>query len=602
MEAVSLAALREWLQPRDEHPDGSRPLRVVKAGDLIAVRIALADAAVRASVAQAAKADMGRRALGGDQAADGAPGDVDPAGDVVLDCPPAQDAGGDGAPEAGLVFYRVARAEGFRGGEDGREPQAVPSTDEDSSDSEAGGDGGWAAWRRRTRDAGLVVRPDVTMVSQTGAVRGFVPYRTVGAYMAPADSHSVTCGLGADADATAPYASAQSQLLRLARASLHPLAVSRGLLCAVLLRGNSGTGKRHLVREVAGQLGAHMYELSCYDILSDTEDKTAQVLQLYFQNARRYAPCVLHLRAVDALAQASGAPPPEDLPIARVLKACIAGASQSHRETGFPVIVVATTSHPDGVPASLATAFRHEVELPVPDEGTRLALLARIARRGVPLAADVDMAHIAQQTASFVARDLAMLLKRAEARAWRRVLACLPHADGGAALAQPLRTRDVLASGVEITNDDLLGALGGARASMSDALGVPKIPNVKWDDVGGLADAKRDILDTIRLPMEQPHLFASGLSTRSGLLFYGPPGTGKTLLAKAIATECGLNFFSCKGPELISPYIGESEANVRRIFQKAREASPCVIFFDELDSLAPKRGQQGDSGGVMDRI
>ncbi|KAJ2325729.1 peroxisomal assembly protein, partial [Coemansia sp. RSA 2681] len=153
-----------------------------------------------------------------------------------------------------------------------------------------------------------------------------------------------------------------------------------------------------------------------------------------------------------------------------------------------------------------------------------------------------------------------------------------------------------------ITREDLLGALGDARASMSDALGVPKIPNVKWDDVGGLADAKKDILDTIRLPMEQPHLFANGLTTRSGLLFYGPPGTGKTLLAKAIATECGLNFFSCKGPELISPYIGESEANVRRIFQRAREASPCVIFFDELDSLAPKRGQQGDSGGVMDRI
>ncbi|KAJ2638801.1 peroxisomal assembly protein, partial [Coemansia sp. RSA 1287] len=324
---------------------------------------------------------------------------------------------------------------------------------------------------------------------------------------------------------------------------------------------------------------------------------------MYFQNARRYTPCILHLRSVDALSQASSAPPgqdtPDDLPIARVLRSCISSIGQAHRETGFPIIVIATSSQPDKIPTALATAFRHEVELSVPDESTRLALLERITAKSMPLAADTDLAYTAQQTASFVARDLAMLVKRAENRAWRRSQQNLSLQKG---VCQPLRTRDALLSGLVITSEDLLGALGDARASMSDTLGVPKIPNVKWDDVGGLADAKKDILDTIRLPMEQPHLFASGLSTRSGLLFYGPPGTGKTLLAKAIATECGLNFFSCKGPELISPYIGESEANVRRIFQKAREASPCVIFFDELDSLAPKRGQQGDSGGVMDRI
>ena len=153
-----------------------------------------------------------------------------------------------------------------------------------------------------------------------------------------------------------------------------------------------------------------------------------------------------------------------------------------------------------------------------------------------------------------------------------------------------------------LTAADFAAALDQARSSYSESIGAPKIPNVTWDDVGGLAAVKSEILDTIQLPLEHPELFADGLKKRSGVLLYGPPGTGKTLLAKAVATSCALNFFSVKGPELLNMYIGESEANVRRVFQRARDAKPCVIFFDELDSVAPKRGNQGDSGGVMDRI
>jgi peroxin-6 len=162
-----------------------------------------------------------------------------------------------------------------------------------------------------------------------------------------------------------------------------------------------------------------------------------------------------------------------------------------------------------------------------------------------------------------------------------------------------------------------------ARSSYSENIGAPNIPNVSWDDVGGLAEVKADILDTVQLPLEHPELFGTNLKKRSGtlaparprtftahrhvfcsagILLYGPPGTGKTLLAKAVATSCSLNFFSIKGPELLNMYIGESEANVRRVFQRARDARPCVVFFDELDSVAPKRGAHGDSGGVMDRI
>ncbi|KAG9082714.1 peroxisomal assembly protein [Ceratobasidium sp. UAMH 11750] len=155
---------------------------------------------------------------------------------------------------------------------------------------------------------------------------------------------------------------------------------------------------------------------------------------------------------------------------------------------------------------------------------------------------------------------------------------------------------------IPLTARDLESALDAARAAYSESIGAPKIPNVSWDDVGGLAHVKSDILDTIQLPLEHPELFADGMKKRSGILLYGPPGTGKTLLAKAVATSCALNFLSVKGPELLNMYIGESEANVRRVFQRARDARPCVVFFDELDSVAPRRGQAGDSGGVMDRI
>ena len=166
--------------------------------------------------------------------------------------------------------------------------------------------------------------------------------------------------------------------------------------------------------------------------------------------------------------------------------------------------------------------------------------------------------------------------------------------------------RDILLTGDQsvhsLTSSDFDSALATARKSFAASIGAPKIPSVAWSDVGGLAHVKDSIIETIQLPLTRPELFARGMKKRSGILFYGPPGTGKTLLAKAIATEFSLNFFSVKGPELLNMYIGESEANVRRVFQKARDARPCVVFFDELDSVAPKRGNQGDSGGVMDRI
>ncbi|CDW87814.1 aaa atpase domain-containing protein [Stylonychia lemnae] len=161
----------------------------------------------------------------------------------------------------------------------------------------------------------------------------------------------------------------------------------------------------------------------------------------------------------------------------------------------------------------------------------------------------------------------------------------------------------ILKSRNELNNDILMKRLQDLEKQRK-AFGEKsvRIPEVKWADVGGLANAKEDILQTIMLPIEKPHLFKNGIAQRSGLLFYGPPGTGKTLLAKAIATECQMNFISVKGPELLNMYVGESEKNVREVFERARENLPCIIFFDELDSLAPARGKGADSSQVMDRI
>lgn len=154
-----------------------------------------------------------------------------------------------------------------------------------------------------------------------------------------------------------------------------------------------------------------------------------------------------------------------------------------------------------------------------------------------------------------------------------------------------------------LQNSDVSRAVTQVHAhAMASTIGVPDIPNVKWEDIGGMDGIRREILDMITLPLEHPELFASGNKRRSGVLLFGPPGTGKTLIAKAVATECALAFISVKGPELLNMYVGESERNVRMVFAKARAAAPCVVFMDELDSLAPRRGMGADSGGVMDRI
>ena len=218
-----------------------------------------------------------------------------------------------------------------------------------------------------------------------------------------------------------------------------------------------------------------------------------------------------------------------------------------------------------------------------------------IVREGVDLHGGKDvLSRISKKTNGYSYEDINTLINRAHFEAERRfrntVLSQISSID-----------QEIFGCKIKVVENDFNLALEYMQSLVSDAIGAPTIPSVKWEDVGGLEDAKKEILDTISVPLQHPELMSSGMR-RSGILMYGPPGVGKTLLAKAVATECGLNFLSVKGPELLNMYIGQSEENVREVFERARKASPCIIFFDELDALAPNRGKSGDSGGVMDRI
>lgn len=447
------------------------------------------------------------------------------------------------------------------------------------------------AHRARLGELGCVVDTSLTKIVQTGVDKTRVA--DVQAWLCVVtDTPPLPSAPSPLTSETSVYAT----LMRLVQATLLPHAASFGLHLGVLLKGARGSGKKTLARWVAQRAGVHLVEINCFDLIADTDARTEGVLRARFEQTASCAPAILLLQNVDALARKSQALETGQEPtMASVLQDCFEGLRQATASSNLPVAVFGTTSDADKCPTGVLGCFKHEVQIDAPGEAQRLAIL-ETCLKGAPLSIDVNLASVATQTAALVAADLVDLVSRAKMASMER----LHNVTGHHGLS--IRDVDIVSAGFCITGKDFEVGLNKARQSYSESIGAPKIPNVTWDDVGGLASVKDDILDTIQLPLEHPELFSDGLKKRSGILLYGPPGTGKTLLAKAVATSCSLNFFSVKGPELLNMYIGESEANVRRVFQRARDAKPCVIFFDELDSVAPKRGNQGDSGGVMDRI
>ncbi|KAF9233934.1 hypothetical protein BU15DRAFT_66162 [Melanogaster broomeanus] len=365
-------------------------------------------------------------------------------------------------------------------------------------------------------------------------------------------------------------------------------AVNFDLPVAILVAGARGAGKFSTATWIARQLRVHLVEINCFDIISDNDAKTEGILRECMESAVSCAPFNTKYggrrRWFMSIATwnspySSFSYTPEPT-ILRVLQQCINDVTKVHRQQ----CVVVATSGPSGKAPS-GVSFINEAEIKAPNQEERFSLLSeQLHRQGVSLTSDLSVVVLAVQTAALVASDLASLVKQTRVHAMSQVCTS-PTAIEPALSAKHFEVM-----------------LLRARTVFAQNINAPSIPTVLWDDVGGLAQVKHEILDTVQLPLDHPELFQAGLKKRSGVLLYGPPGTGKTLLAKAVATSCSLNFFSVKGPELLNMYIGESEANVRRVFQRARDAKPCVIFFDELDSVAPKRGNQGDSGGVMDRI
>ncbi|KAI9883760.1 MAG: ectonucleotide pyrophosphatase phosphodiesterase [Watsoniomyces obsoletus] len=363
-------------------------------------------------------------------------------------------------------------------------------------------------------------------------------------------------------------------------------------LAVLLHSAQRGVGKRTLAQQACTDRGMHVFLIDAYDIMAGNgggDVKTEGLLRARAERALHCGPsyCAIVIEHIEALTADR---------VFTALKDIIADSR----------VVIATTVEIEQLPAPLRALFTHELEVTVPHEQERTTLLQdTIKAEDIALAADVDLSSVALKTAALVAGDLVDVVDRAVAAKELRIKQLLARLNSGDETLT-LTKHDLILAGDDsvrcVTKGDFDNAIDAARKNFSDSIGAPKIPTVNWEDVGGLNNVKEAVLETIQLPLEHPELFTKGMKKRSGVLFYGPPGTGKTLLAKAIATEFSLNFFSVKGPELLNMYIGESEANVRRVFQRARDARPCVVFFDELDSVAPKRGNQGDSGGVMDRI
>ncbi|KAF8015059.1 hypothetical protein BT93_H0757 [Corymbia citriodora subsp. variegata] len=437
-------------------------------------------------------------------------------------------------------------------------------------------------------------------------------------------------------DHSKTFAPLQGDTVKILASVLTPSLCSSALAVkfrvAVLLSGLTGCGKRTVVRFVARRLGLHVVEFSCNSLISSSERKTSSALAEAFNTAERYSPSILLLRHFDAfrnLGSNEGLPNDQNAissELASVIREFTiqdnededvhasenSNGDLSGNTYARKVLLVATADSTEGLPPTIRRCFSHEITMGPLTEEQRVEMLGQSLKSIsdlLPNSSPEDFVRdIVGQTSGFIPRDLNALIADAGANIMPGSILCKNRVDSGNMPNKSVEDKTVPGNDVKEAVDqvlrkaDLAQALERSKKRNAVALGTPKVPNVKWEDVGGLEDVKKSILDTVQLPLLHKDLFSSGLRKRSGVLLYGPPGTGKTLLAKAVATECSLNFLSVKGPELINMYIGESEKNVRDIFQKARSARPCVIFFDELDSLAPARGASGDSGGVMDRV
>ncbi|MFP3129982.1 MAG: CDC48 family AAA ATPase [Nitrososphaeria archaeon] len=358
----------------------------------------------------------------------------------------------------------------------------------------------------------------------------------------------------------------------------------------VLLYGPPGTGKTLLAKAVANETNATFIHISGPEIMSKFYGESEARLREKFQEAKEKAPSIIFIDEIDAIA------PKRDEVTGEVERRVVSQllTLMDGLETRGKVIVIGATNRPNAIDPALRRPgrFDREIELKVPDKQGRLEIL-QIHTRNMPLAEDVDLEKIASQTHGFVGADLEYLAKEAAMKALKRVLPKINLEDE--------RIPAEVLNEIRVTMQDFLDALKEITPSAMREVYL-ETPDVKWTDIGGLEEVKTELREAVEWPLKFPEVYKRlNYKIPKGILLYGPPGTGKTLLAKAVATESEANFISVRGPELLSKWVGESEKAVREIFRKARQAAPCIIFFDEIDALAPVRGYATDSG-VTERV
>ena len=358
----------------------------------------------------------------------------------------------------------------------------------------------------------------------------------------------------------------------------------------VLLYGPPGTGKTLLAKAVANESNAHFISISGPEIMSKFYGESEARLREIFKEAREKAPSIIFVDEIDSIA------PKREEVTGEVERRVVSQmlSLMDGLEARGKVIVISATNRPNAIDPALRRPgrFDREIEIKVPDKRGRKDILA-IHTRNMPLTDGVRLDKVAGMSHGYVGADLEYLCKEAAMKCLRRLLPELNLEDEKI----PAETLDKLV----VNSDDFNRALVEVTPSGMREVFIEN-PDVKWEEVGGLNEVKRELQEAVEWPMKYPQLYETlGHRMPRGILLHGPSGTGKTLLAKAVATQSEANFVSVRGPELLSKWVGESERGIREIFRRARQASPCVIFFDEIDSIAPVRGAGGETA-VAERV
>ncbi len=355
----------------------------------------------------------------------------------------------------------------------------------------------------------------------------------------------------------------------------------------VLLYGPPGTGKTVIARAVANETDVYFTHISGPEIIGKFYGESEERLRNVFEEAQSHAPSIIFIDEIDAIApkreEMGGEKQVERRVVAQLL------ALLDGLESRGQIVVIGATNIPNTLDPALRRPgrFDREIAIPIPDRKGRYEIL-QIHSRGMPLAADVDLHRLAEITHGFVGADLEALTKEAAMASLREIL---PHID----MEMAEIPYDRLLS-MDVRMEHFMEALKEIEPSAIREVFV-EVPDVTWADVGGLEDIKDELRDAVQWPLQHPDIFEKyDMTPTKGILLHGPSGTGKTLLAKALARESGVNFISVKGPELMSKYVGESERAIREVFRTAKQASPSILYFDEIESLVPVRGRDSGAG------